>query len=169
MPTQANNAIRKSLRAFLPGCCLLMASCAISPQKSQDAIPAPSNTPSSINNVTQDIDAETVMAQQVLKKLLNFQSEMVNLHPKKDQLDIVKTLIAQARTYDLESFDDLTSFSALGFDFDLQFYDDPIVKKELARVKDKEITMFEMMDIVPISTWGELSKKNDWRKSSLRF
>jgi|GEM_PF-5985984 len=163
------NTIQKFLRILLPGCCLLIVSCANSVQESHGAMPAASTIPSSINNATQAADAETALAQQMLKRLLSFQSEMVNLYPKNEQLGMVKKLIAQARTYNLESFDDLMSFSSLGFDFDQHFYDDPIVKKELARVKDKKITVEEMMDIVPINTWGELSRKNDWRKDSLKF
>jgi len=122
-----------------------------------------------LTQAQQDHIAEALLPDAILARLLGFQSEMVNLYPRMEQRKIVGKLLAEAKKYKLTTMDDLKSFCALGFDFDLEFYDHPEIAEQLARVTKKEMDVVTMMDAVPISVWGELSAKNDHRKKPLYF
>lgn len=122
-----------------------------------------------LTQAQQDHIADALLPDAILARLLGFQSEMVNLYPGIEQRKIVGQLLVQAKKYGLTTMDDLKSFCALGFDFDLHFYDDPVVKKELIAMQNEKITVDEMMDKVPEEVWDKLSAKNDWRKLPLQF
>jgi len=117
----------------------------------------------------QDYIAEALLPDTVLGKLLSFQSEMVNLFPQLEQRKIVEKLIHEAKKYKLTTTDDFMSFCALGFDFDLAFYEHPQVVKYLALLQKKEIDLVGLISNVPVEVWDELSAKNDSRKKPLYF
>lgn len=117
----------------------------------------------------QDYIAEALLPDTVLGKLLGFQSEMVNLFPRLEQRKIVEKLILEAKKYKLTTADDFMSFCALGFDFDLAFYEHPQVAAYLAPLAKREIDLVGLINSVPVEVWDELSAKNDWRKKSLYF
>jgi hypothetical protein len=137
------------------------------------ALPKITNVPATeellITQEQQDYLANALLPDAILARLRGFQSEMVNLHPKREQRKIVAKLLAEAKKYKLTTMDDLKSFCALGFDFDLEFYDHPQVAEQLARVMKREMDVDTMMEAVPIAVWSELSTKNEHRKKPLYF
>lgn len=137
------------------------------------AIPKAINIPAVeelvLTQAQQDHIEDALLPDTILARLLGFQSEMVNLYPKMEQRKIVTKLLMQAKKYELTTMDDLKSFCALGFAFDLEFYDNPQVAEELKKVSKKEMNVDAMMDIVPESVWDELSARNDHRKQPLHF